>query len=119
MQPGSLVKCIHDYSKSPSLRKWIMAFNALGLVVKWPVKDSEYIVREIIEKRNEAGKLFIGLRLEELDNSHLASYFPPPKGVGEPAFCITSFVELQPPMELDIEELLKQSNSMPINEMAF
>jgi hypothetical protein len=95
MKIGSLVVYIKD------IGGWIA--NGINITdkVKRPTLNELYVVRDI---REEEGK--IGLLLEEIINQ---TFYFAGNGMLEPAFNEKHFAEVQPPLEIKIEELLHEA----------
>jgi len=89
MKIGSLVECITNFSNAFEIKS--------GLVI-CPVQHDLYIIRDIKECKPEND---IGVHLEEIvnnKNNHGIEFF----------YSIHGFKEVQPPMKIDIEELMTE-----------
>jgi len=97
MQVGSLVMYIH---------------NDIYYDMITPDKNEIYTVRDILKCHNpQINKVIIGIRLEEIINDNVSCIIG--KTNGELAYVAEHFVEVQPPMDVEIAELLKE----PVKEL--
>lgn len=96
MQVGSLVECIHDFEKEP--------YYWSNYNINYPVKNSIYTIREVVIRRDKRNDISHGLLLEEIVNAPQLYT----DGMVENAFHVDAFREIQPPMDIDIQQLLPQ-----------
>lgn len=91
MKIGSLVQCIKDF---PNSKK--NGFNV-------PVKGNIYTIRAF----DNDSQIFI--LLDEVYNKMEAFS----DGYGEPSWLAKNFIEIQPPMNIDIENLIHETSLQP------
>lgn len=91
MQVGSLVECIESFNNDNR--------GIYKDIEKNPIVGNIYTVRNIVELNEK-----IGIQLEEIMNPILKYN----DCIGETFFNIKKFREIQPPMEINIEELMEE-----------